>query len=77
VERGAVGGPPGGEGSRGDQCYGRGGVGVCGSDYECGLSVADIGCLESDKQLEMEIPKTLWLKKHMPAERFKECMFFE
>lgn len=25
----------------------------------------------------MEIPKTLWLKKHMPAERFKRCMLFE
>lgn len=28
-------------------------------------------------QLEMEIPKTLWLKKHMDSERFKRCMLFE
>ncbi|ORX38817.1 hypothetical protein BD324DRAFT_291502 [Kockovaella imperatae] len=27
--------------------------------------------------LEMEIPKTLWLKKHMPKDRFKDCMFFD
>ncbi|GAK63718.1 pentulose kinase [Moesziomyces antarcticus] len=27
--------------------------------------------------LEMEIPKILWLKKHMPAELFKQCMFFD
>ncbi|KAJ9478079.1 putative sugar kinase [Pseudozyma hubeiensis] len=27
--------------------------------------------------LEMEIPKILWLKKHMPAELFKKCMFFD
>lgn len=27
--------------------------------------------------LEMEIPKILWLKKHMPVELFKECMFFD
>ena len=25
----------------------------------------------------MEIPKTLWLSKHMPQDRFKNCMFFE
>jgi hypothetical protein len=25
----------------------------------------------------MEIPKTLWLKKHMNAEKFKQCMLFE
>lgn len=25
----------------------------------------------------MEIPKTLWLKNHMPADRFQKCMFFE
>ncbi|KZO94845.1 Pentulose kinase [Calocera viscosa TUFC12733] len=27
--------------------------------------------------LEMEIPKILWLKKHMPAEQFSNCMFFD
>lgn len=27
--------------------------------------------------LEMEIPKILWLKKHMPGELFKQCMFFD
>ncbi|UZJ51157.1 hypothetical protein CBS101457_000477 [Exobasidium rhododendri] len=27
--------------------------------------------------LEMEIPKVLWLKKHMPAETFTESMFFD
>lgn len=25
----------------------------------------------------METPKTLWLKKHMDAGRFRECMFFD
>jgi FGGY-family pentulose kinase len=28
-------------------------------------------------QLEMEIPKVLWLKKYMPAESFKSSMFFD
>jgi hypothetical protein len=28
-------------------------------------------------QLEMEIPKTLWLKKHMAEDRFKGCQLFE
>ncbi|KAN0066377.1 hypothetical protein ACQY0O_000471 [Thecaphora frezii] len=27
--------------------------------------------------LEMEIPKILWLKKHMPANVFSKCMFFD
>ncbi|PWY98462.1 Pentulose kinase [Testicularia cyperi] len=27
--------------------------------------------------LEMEIPKVLWLKKHMPADVFAKCMFFD
>ncbi|EST07803.1 Carbohydrate kinase, FGGY, C-terminal [Kalmanozyma brasiliensis GHG001] len=27
--------------------------------------------------LEMEIPKILWLKKHMPDELFRQCMFFD
>ncbi|CAK9780954.1 unnamed protein product [Cutaneotrichosporon oleaginosum] len=27
--------------------------------------------------LEMEAPKTLWLKKHMDAGKFKQCMFFD
>lgn len=27
--------------------------------------------------LEMEIPKILWLKNHMPAELFRQCMFFD
>ncbi|OCH84587.1 Pentulose kinase [Obba rivulosa] len=27
--------------------------------------------------LEMEIPKTLWLKKHMPPDRFSRCQFFD
>ncbi|TFY54867.1 hypothetical protein EVJ58_g8601, partial [Rhodofomes roseus] len=27
--------------------------------------------------LEMEIPKTLWLKKHMAPERFARCQFFD
>jgi len=27
--------------------------------------------------LEMEIPKTLWLKKHMTPERFQRCQFFD
>lgn len=25
----------------------------------------------------MEIPKILWLKNHMPAERFAQCQFFD
>lgn len=25
----------------------------------------------------MEAPKTLWLKKHMDAGKFKQCMFFD
>lgn len=28
-------------------------------------------------QLEMEIPKTLWLKNNMAAERFAQCQFFD
>jgi len=28
-------------------------------------------------QLEMEIPKVLWLKRHMPAEDFSSCQFFD
>lgn len=28
-------------------------------------------------QLEMEIPKTLWLKNHMAPERFAKCQFFD
>lgn len=31
----------------------------------------------ADIQLEMEIPKTLWLKKHMSPEKFKKAMLFE
>ncbi|KAG8997560.1 hypothetical protein FRB90_012482 [Tulasnella sp. 427] len=27
--------------------------------------------------LEMETPKILWLKKHMPAENFSKCQFFD
>jgi ribulose kinase len=27
--------------------------------------------------LEMEIPKVLWLKNHMPAEVFNDCIFFD
>ncbi|KAG8981917.1 hypothetical protein FRC05_000059 [Tulasnella sp. 425] len=27
--------------------------------------------------LEMEIPKILWLKKHMPADKFARCQFFD
>lgn len=27
--------------------------------------------------LEMEIPKTLWLKKHMPSDTFAKCQFFD
>lgn len=27
--------------------------------------------------LEMEIPKVLWLKKHMPKAVFEECEFFD
>ncbi|KAG8903075.1 hypothetical protein FRB99_003781 [Tulasnella sp. 403] len=27
--------------------------------------------------LEMEIPKILWLKKHMPPEKFERCQFFD
>ncbi|SNX82995.1 related to ribitol kinase [Melanopsichium pennsylvanicum] len=27
--------------------------------------------------LEMEVPKILWLKKHMPEKLFKQCMFFD
>ncbi|PWN88960.1 Pentulose kinase [Acaromyces ingoldii] len=27
--------------------------------------------------LEMEIPKVLWLKRHMPASTFASCMFFD
>ncbi|CAO1638959.1 unnamed protein product [Sympodiomycopsis kandeliae] len=27
--------------------------------------------------LEMEIPKTLWLKKHMPSDVFQQCQFFD
>lgn len=28
-------------------------------------------------QLEMEIPKILWLKGHMPPSAFKSCQFFD
>lgn len=28
-------------------------------------------------QLEMEIPKTLWLKNHMKPELFARCNFFD
>ncbi|KAG9003184.1 hypothetical protein FRB94_003345 [Tulasnella sp. JGI-2019a] len=27
--------------------------------------------------LEMEIPKILWLKRHMPEEKFAKCLFFD
>lgn len=27
--------------------------------------------------IEMEIPKILWLKEHMPAERFAKCKFYD
>lgn len=27
--------------------------------------------------IEMEIPKVLWLKKNMPAEKFKDCKFYD
>ncbi|KAF3910377.1 Ribulokinase [Dactylellina cionopaga] len=27
--------------------------------------------------IEMEIPKVLWLKNHMPAEKFKDCKFYD
>ena len=30
-----------------------------------------------DCKLEMEIPKILWLKKHMPEEKFLRCQFFD
>ncbi|RSH92181.1 hypothetical protein EHS25_008596 [Saitozyma podzolica] len=36
-----------------------------------------LGFVGETMSLEMEIPKTLWLKKHMPAERFKRCMLFD
>lgn len=28
-------------------------------------------------QLEMEIPKVLWLKNNMPADLFARCHFFD
>ncbi|KAK4688037.1 D-ribulokinase, partial [Tremellales sp. Uapishka_1] len=36
-----------------------------------------LGFVGKTMSLEMEIPKTLWLKKHMAAEKFKNCMFFD
>ena len=30
-----------------------------------------------DCKLEMEIPKIMWLKKHMPEENFLRCQFFD
>lgn len=35
-----------------------------------------LGFVGKTMSLEMEIPKTLWLSKHM-KERFKDCMFFD
>ncbi|WVQ98038.1 hypothetical protein IAU59_005160 [Kwoniella sp. CBS 9459] len=36
-----------------------------------------LGFVGKTMSLEMEIPKTLWLSKHMPQDKFKECMFFD
>ncbi|KIR68834.1 ribitol kinase [Cryptococcus bacillisporus CA1873] len=36
-----------------------------------------LGFVGKTMSLEMEIPKTLWLSKHMAHERFKQCMFFD
>ncbi|CAD6564629.1 MAG: hypothetical protein TREMPRED_000040 [Tremellales sp. Tagirdzhanova-0007] len=36
-----------------------------------------LGFVGKTMSLEMEIPKTLWLSKHMPQDRFKNCMFFD
>ncbi|ORY31026.1 hypothetical protein BCR39DRAFT_527906 [Naematelia encephala] len=36
-----------------------------------------LGFVGNTMSLEMEIPKTLWLKKHMAQDRFKDCMFFD
>ncbi|WVR09762.1 hypothetical protein IAU60_006838 [Kwoniella sp. DSM 27419] len=36
-----------------------------------------LGFVGGTMSLEMEIPKTLWLSKHMPQDRFKKCMFFD
>ncbi|WVN89443.1 uncharacterized protein L203_104666 [Cryptococcus depauperatus CBS 7841] len=36
-----------------------------------------LGFVGRTMSLEMEIPKTLWLNKHMAADRFKQCMFFD
>lgn len=36
-----------------------------------------LGFVGKTMSLEMEIPKTLWLKKHMNKDRFKQCMLFD
>ncbi|KAL7419483.1 hypothetical protein Q5752_006321 [Cryptotrichosporon argae] len=36
-----------------------------------------LGFVGKTMSLEMEIPKTLWLRKHMAADRFKKCQFFD
>ncbi|WVQ83318.1 hypothetical protein IAT38_005457 [Cryptococcus sp. DSM 104549] len=36
-----------------------------------------LGFVGKTMSLEMEIPKTLWLSKHMAKDKFKNCMFFD
>ncbi|KAK8847399.1 hypothetical protein IAR55_005257 [Kwoniella newhampshirensis] len=36
-----------------------------------------LGFVGKTMSLEMEIPKTLWLSKHMAKDRFKDCMLFD
>ncbi|WRT64772.1 uncharacterized protein IL334_001706 [Kwoniella shivajii] len=36
-----------------------------------------LGFVGKTMSLEMEVPKTLWLSKHMAEDKFKNCMFFD
>ena len=40
-------------------------------------SPAETHLINHVKQLEMEIPKTLWLKRRMKPELFSRCQFFD
>ena len=56
---------------------GEGVLGFVGKTMSVSVLILSESRVEHGLQLEMEIPKTLWLSKHMPQDRFKNCMFFE
>jgi len=55
------------------------------ADHRAGKEAAEINASGSmvlkyvgeTMSLEMELPKILWLKRHMPADVFSQCMFFD